>query len=244
MVAEAARERSRSPRRDGAAQEGVEQGDAFAQMQRLFAGLTDAQKAALLGGGNGAGGEPDAAGVIAAVNAAGGPNGPPGPAGGQPGVAEVVNNDQQPWLAVDVWLADFQAFCTNREYDTAAQIGVISANDRRAAFEMKQSMQTNVRALHDAADYGKFKMYRILKGYRCHQKLYSEGLLQAHQTHNILASHILCVNAGYNWSAAQNNLLTNILLRWGVPMPEYEVFVQRNRAPAYERQTQELEVLA
>jgi len=133
--------------------------------------------AAILGANAGANNEAVNAGVNEAANE-----------GANAGVSGVFNaatvNQTDPWNDVDTWKADFQDFADQRQYDHAAQLGaiytdfwnrsvdllhnndfflqVISHADRRSAFEMKQNLAANARALHDCVDYGKFKMFRIV----------------------------------------------------------------------------------
>jgi len=76
-----------------------------------------------------------------------------------------------------------------------------------------------------------------------YEMMYSTRLLQPNQTHNIVCSHLLCINAGYTWSQAQGNLLNSVLSRWMVPVGEYNAFIERHRVPEYQRRQQELEVL-
>mmetsp|Transcript_3446 Transcript_3446/g.8103 ORF Transcript_3446/g.8103 Transcript_3446/m.8103 type:complete len:225 (-) Transcript_3446:795-1469(-) len=201
-------QRSRSPRREGAAPvagaEGLVDPGVMAQLRALAGALTVEQIAAIAAAANPAGAapanpaaaepaNPDAAAILGAnaganneaVNAGVNEAANEGANAGVSGVFNAATvNQTDPWNDVDTWKADFQDFADQRQYDHAAQLGaiytdfwnrsvdllhnndfflqVISHADRRSAFEMKQNLAANARALHDCVDYGKFKMFRIV----------------------------------------------------------------------------------
>ena len=76
---------------------------------------------------------------------------------------------------------------------------------------MQQQMATNPDALEQAVDYVKFKMYRIVQSKDMCEKMYTTAMFRDDQRHNIICSHILCLNAGYNWSDRQAGLLRGVL---------------------------------